>query len=118
MKVIVPRRYRRSDALVVHLAGSVDVFTQTIVKVSAAASVLNFLLVIKFDFRNQQACKSACVIVQPALFFSNFHRQFGLGNSITAACTQWRGKSWSDRFGGWFRRWNCRLLACREGRFG
>src|ERR1700686_4759796 len=69
MKIVVARGDRRGDSLVIHLPRSIDVFTQTIVKVAVASPVLNFRFVVKFDFRNQQTSKPASVVVQAPLFF-------------------------------------------------
>ncbi len=84
MKVVMPGGDRRRHAFVVHLPRTIDVFSQAIVDVAAGAAFLYLGLVIKFDFRNQQACKPPGVVVQAALVLANFNRQLRLAHPVTA----------------------------------
>src|SRR6266478_3685099 len=89
MKIVMPGGDRRGHAFVVHLSRTIDVFSQAIVDVAAGAAFLYLGLVVKFDFRNQQASKTPSVVVQAALVLPNLNRQVRLAHPVTTGAAQW-----------------------------
>src|SRR5260221_2118750 len=88
MKIIMSRGDRRGNALVIHLPRTVNVIAQTVVEVGVASPFLNLVLVVEFDFRNQQAREPTRVIVQTTLFFTDFDRQLGLADTIASRAAE------------------------------
>src|SRR5689334_21007015 len=77
VEVVVTRSDFRSHALIIHLARTINVFAQPVVKIVFDSSLGDFLLVVQLDLRDQQSREAARVLVQAALFVTgNFHRQF------------------------------------------
>ena len=90
MKIVVPGSDRRGHSFFIHLARAIDVISQPIINITAAAAFFYFKLIIEFDFRNQQTSKSSGIVVPAPLFFTNLDRQFRFGHAISARASQRR----------------------------
>ena len=84
----MPGGHRRRHTFVIHLAGPVDVFTQTIVEVAVAPAFFNLRFVIKLDFRNEQTSKATRIVMQAALFFADFDWQIRLAHAKPARASE------------------------------
>src|SRR6266404_213345 len=97
MKIIIPFRHQGLDALVIHLAGTVDILSQSRVKIAMRATFDDLLFVIEFDFGNQQTCGSARVIMRPSFFLiGNGNWQLSIVSPVTAASSDWRAHRFSN----------------------
>src|SRR2546421_10043208 len=113
MKVVVTRGHRGSNALVIHLPRAVDVFSQAIVDVAAAAAFLNLRFVVKFDFRNQHTRDASRVVVQAPFFIANLDWEVRFAHAITPRAAAQRsrvlrskaGRGRRRHFSCWFDCW-------------
>src|SRR6266571_1584298 len=99
MKVVVLCRYQCLDAFVVHLARAIDVFAQSLVEVAVRSALSNSLLVVEFDFGDQQPSEPARIVMLATLLIVvHFNRQLGLVARVATS---------RDRRRRWFRSWLC-----------
>ena len=103
MEIVVTLRNLGFGALVIHFARAIDVVSQALVEIALGTALNHLLLVIEFDFRNQQLGITASVVMEsPLLVAGHFHRQFDVCAIASTRCCH---GSW--RFHGWckFRRY-------------
>jgi len=62
-------RHRLLNALIIHIARTVDGLPQPLIEVTRGAAVVYLLLVVKLYLGDEQAGKSAGIVVQTPLFF-------------------------------------------------
>src|SRR4051794_4281552 len=96
MEVIVSRSDISMNSLVVHFARTVDVLAQSIIEIVLGTSFNYLLLVVEFDFRDQQASEATGRVVKATLFLSrNFDREFCVLTVATSLTSRRRcGVNW------------------------